>query len=104
MRKLLGIAALSLLASSFLPMPTDAQKPTILYVNRTDPPCAGQSPCFNTIQGAINAAGPGNVIHIQVGIYPEQLSITGKNNFQGATEIDRIIIEAILPLNLERSC
>src|SRR6266545_4642582 len=104
MVKLLGAAIVSLLGSLVLPIAVAAQQPTTLHVNRTDPTCGGQSPCFTTIQAAINAAGPGNVIQIQAGTYPEQLSITGKNNFQGATEIDRIIIEAILPLNLERSC
>jgi RHS repeat-associated protein len=71
-----------------------AQQATILYVNRTDRTCGGFSPCYTTIQAAINAAGPRSVIHIQNGTYAEQLSISGKNNFQGATEIDRIIIEA----------
>src|SRR5215467_11060782 len=71
-----------------------AQPATILYVNRTDPTCGGHSPCYTTIQAAVNAAGPRSVINIQAGTYSEQLSISGKNNFQGATEIDRIIIEA----------
>ena len=71
-----------------------AQAQTILHVNRTDTTCGGHSPCFTTFQAAINAAGSGNVIHIQAGSYPEQLAITGKNNFPGVTEIDRIIIEA----------
>jgi parallel beta-helix repeat protein len=74
--------------------PVGAQQPTIIYVNRTDSTCGGQSPCYTTIQAAINAAVSGNVIHIQAGGYPEQLSISGKNNFLGATEVDRIIIEA----------
>jgi K319L-like, PKD domain/Bacterial Ig domain/Right handed beta helix region len=93
MRKLLGLAALSLLGSSFLPTPVFAQQPAVLHVNRTDSTCAGQSPCFKTIQAAINAAHAGDAIEIQAGTYPEQLSITGKNNFPGATETDRIIIE-----------
>ena len=71
-----------------------AQAQTILHVNRTDPTCAGQSPCFATIQAALDGAGPNTVIRIQAGTYPERLSIAGKNNFQGATEVDRIIIEA----------
>src|SRR5215813_11138564 len=71
-----------------------AQPATILYVNRTDPTCGGHSPCYTTIQAAVNAAGPRSVINIQNGTYSEQLSISGKNNFQGATDIDRIIIEA----------
>ena len=55
---------------------------SILHVNRTDPACGGQSPCFTTIQAAIDAVGAGNVIHIRAGTYPEQLAITGKNNIK----------------------
>ena len=71
-----------------------AQAQTIRYVNRTDPTCGGHSPCFTAIQAAINGAGPGDFVQIQAGTYPEQLSITGRNNFAGASEVDRIIIEA----------
>ncbi len=94
MKGLLGFASLLLFGFVVVPPPLSAQQPITLYVNRSDPTCGGQSPCFTTIQAAINAAGPGDVIHIQAGTYPEQLSVTGKNNFQGATEVDRIIIEA----------
>jgi len=71
-----------------------AQAQTILHVNRTDPTCGGQSPCFSTIQAALSSAGPNSVIRIQAGTYPDQLSIVRKNNFPGASEVDRIIIEA----------
>ena len=94
MARHLGIAALSLLGLLVFPIAVTAQPPTILNVNGTDATCGGHSPCFTTIQSAINAAGPGNLIHIQAGMYPEQLAITGKNNFSGATEVDRIVIEA----------
>ena len=94
MKMLLGFASLLVLQVFVAPLPLSAQQqPITLYVNRTDPMCGGQSPCFNTIQAAINAAAPGNSIQIQAGSYPEQLSIAGKNNFQGAAEIDRIVIE-----------
>jgi RHS repeat-associated protein len=94
MKTLLGYASLLVLPALLVPLPVFAQQPTILYVDATDLTCGGQSPCFSTIQAAINAAGPGNVIRVQAGTYPEQLAITGKNNFQGVTEFDRIIIEA----------
>ena len=90
----LGIAILSLLGLLILPNLVTAQQPTILFVNRTDPTCGGRSPCFATIQAAINSAGPGNTIQIQAGTYPERIAIVGKNNFAGATEVDRIVIEA----------
>ena len=94
MARLLGIAALSLLGLLVLPIAATAQQPTVLYVNRSDPICGGQSPCYSTIQSAINAAQAGNIIRIQAGSYAEQLALTGKNYFQGATEVDRIVIEA----------
>jgi len=72
----------------------NAQAQTILHVNRTDSTCGGQSPCFSTIQAALSSAGPNSVIRIQAGTYPDQLSIVRKNNFPGASEVDRIIIEA----------
>lgn len=95
MKTLLGFASLLVLQALIVPPPIPAQQqPITLYVNRTDPNCGGHSPCFSTIQAAVTAAAPGNSIHIQAGTYPEQLSITGKNNFQGATEVDRIVVEA----------
>jgi hypothetical protein len=94
MSKLLGFVICVSLGLTFLPQSVQSQQQNILHVNRTDATCGGQSPCFSTIQAALNAAGPNTIIQIQAGTYPEQLSITGKNNFQGATEIDRIVIEA----------
>jgi len=45
--------------------PFSAKAQTVLHVNRTDPTCSGRSPCFTTIQGAINAAGGGDVVQIR---------------------------------------
>jgi RHS repeat-associated protein len=94
MKRLRGVATLLLVGWLFLPPSLNAQQSATLHVNRTDPTCGGLSPCFATIRAAINAAGSGSVIQIQAGTYPEQLTITGKNNFQAASEVDRIIIEA----------
>jgi RHS repeat-associated protein len=80
--------------SSIFPASSYSQPASTLYVNRTDPTCGGQSPCFATIQAAVNAAQPGNILRIQVGIYIEQVSISGKNNVPGAAETDRIVIES----------
>ena len=93
-RRLPSLAFVLLLGSFLSPPSLGAQQPTILHVNRADSTCGGQSPCFATIQAAISTADPNSIIRIQAGTYPEQLSITRKNNFQGATEIDRIVIEA----------
>src|SRR5258707_14228822 len=88
-----GIAVLSLLGLLVLPTAVTAQAPTILYVNGTDPTCGGDSPCFTTIQTAINAAGPGNPIHNQTGTHTEKLTITDKNNFSCPTESNRMLLE-----------
>jgi hypothetical protein len=82
---ILSLFLFCLLGLSFAP--ADAQ--TIRYVNRTDAACGGHAPCYTTIQGAINSVGPGDVIRIQSGVYPEQISIAGKNNFQGADRPNR---------------
>jgi parallel beta-helix repeat protein len=63
-------------------------------VNRTDATCAGRTPCYATIQAAVNAAQAGDTVRIQAGTYVEQVSISGKNNTSGATEASRILIQA----------
>ncbi len=45
----------------------------VLYVSRSDPTCGGKSPCYQTIQGALNDAPDGAVIKIAAGTYPEEL-------------------------------
>ncbi|HKW93220.1 MAG TPA: Ig-like domain-containing protein [Methylomirabilota bacterium] len=70
-----------------------AQAATIRHVSRTDPTCGGHSPCYLSIQSAVNAAQPGDMVQIQPGTYFEQLSITGKNA-TAKTESSRIVIQA----------
>ena len=67
---------------------TVSQAATILYVNTTDPTCQGHSPCYSTMQAAVDAAQAGDTIRIQAGTYQEQVNISGKNNVRGATEAD----------------
>ena len=93
MARLLGIAVLSLLGSLVLPSAVTAQQPTVLHVSNSDPVCGGQSPCYTTIQAAINAATSRGTIRVQAGTYTEQLQIQ-KNDFVSANESDRIVIEA----------
>ena len=86
---------LCLFVLTFLfPAISNSQQPTILYVNRTDPSCGGNSPCFSRIQSAITAARPGNVVRIQAGTYTEQVTISNKNTVARSTEFHRIVIEA----------
>src|SRR3990167_3421403 len=70
------------------------QAGVVRYVNRTEPTCQGQLPCYGTIQAAVDAAQPRDRIVIQAGTYVEQVSISGKNNTGTATEADRIVLEA----------
>src|SRR5215212_3354736 len=45
-----------------------------LYVNPNGV-CGGNAPCFTTIQGAINAAAPGDTIQVAAATYSEQINI-----------------------------
>ena len=89
-------SVLRLLSFAFVMMAFDAsaqQSGRVLYVNQTDTTCGGLSPCYGTIQAAVNAAVSRDAVSIQPGIYREQVFIE-KNNFPNASESDRIIIEA----------
>ena len=87
----LGMAILGLLGG----LPSSAPAQTGLrYVNATDATCGGHSPCYTTIQAAVNAVLAGETIVVQAGTFHEQVSITGKNNSGNASEADRIIIQA----------
>ncbi|HMF54990.1 MAG TPA: hypothetical protein VK619_01405, partial [Pyrinomonadaceae bacterium] len=46
----------------------------ILYVDPAGT-CGGNSPCFTTIQAAINAASPGDTINVFAGTYAEQIDV-----------------------------
>ena len=90
--KKLGMVILLVLAIALLSSPSAQQLGRVLYVNNQDAACNGRSPCYGTIQAAINAAQSRDTIQIQAGIYREQLFIE-KNNSLGITESDRIVIE-----------
>jgi hypothetical protein len=87
-----NLGRLLLLGAGLLALPGTVDAQTIRYVSVSDPTCGGQSPCYTTLQAAINAAQAGDTVRIQPGTYIEQLDITGKNS--GATsETQRIVIE-----------
>jgi parallel beta-helix repeat protein len=90
-----GLLLLPVLALTLLLLPTTSfQQGQILYVNNADPTCQGHAPCYQTIQAAVTAALAGDTIRVQAGTYQEQINISGKNNVAGASESDRILIEA----------
>jgi hypothetical protein len=74
--------------------PDPAAAQTVRHVSAGDPTCGGLAPCDGTIQAAVDAALAADSIRIAPGTYAEQLAISGKNNTAGATEADRIVIEA----------
>jgi RHS repeat-associated protein len=94
LRKIVGLFALLVLGLILVPALSSPQSGNTLYVNNTDPTCNGHSPCFSTIQAAVNAALSGETVQVQAGTYPEKITVSGKNNTASATEADRIIIES----------
>jgi hypothetical protein len=56
-----------------------------LYVN-PDGVCGGNLPCFTNLQDAINAASPGDVIHVQAAVYPvsARIDVTQSVTIRGA--------------------
>lgn len=70
-----------------------AEAGSVRHVNRTDAGCDGHSPCYGSIQAAVNAAQPGDTVQIQPGSYVEQVGVIAKNS--GATNpASRIVIQA----------
>ena len=87
--------ALCLFVLTFLfPAISYSQQPTILYVNRTDPSCGGNSPCFRSHSVGNHRSATGNIVRIQAGTYTEQVTISNKNTVARSTEFHRIVIEA----------
>ena len=54
-----------------------------LYVN-PDGVCGGHTPCFTTIQAAVNAANAGDTIQVAAGTYPELVQVTKTLTIDGA--------------------
>jgi hypothetical protein len=66
---------------------------TVRYASSTDAGCGERSPCYSSIQAAVDVAQPGDTVQIQPGTYVEQVSLVGKN--AGAwSEAARVTIEA----------
>lgn len=93
MRNVLGLSTLSLCLVLLVQSLFSQAAGTIHYVS-VIPGCAGQTPCYSTIQAAVNAAQAGDTVRIQAGTYNEAVLVQRKNNTTTATEADRIVIEA----------
>ena len=88
------LLALTLVISWVLVAPAGvAEGATVRYVDRTDASCGGRSPCYGSIQAAVNAVQAGDTVQIQPGAYVEQVNISGKNP-TAKTEAARIVIQA----------
>ncbi len=84
----MALVILPILAS----LPTHAAS-NILYVSATSANCAGQSPCYATIQAAVDAALNGDEIRISAGTYSGSQIRTGADtyNYKQVVFIDRTL-------------
>lgn len=71
---LLALSVLTFLLFVFFPRSSSQQQGPTLYVNNIDPTCGGSSPCFASIQAAVDAAVSGDTIRIRAGTYLEQVT------------------------------
>ena len=55
-----------------------ARAQVLRYVD-DDAGCLGRSPCYGSVQAAVDAAGDGDVIDIAPGLYPERVSVINKS-------------------------
>jgi len=67
----------------------------VFFVNKDDGTCSGRSPCYTSIQGAINAAANGTIILITQGEYGESPILNA--------EKDLTLIGGYNPLYSERT-
>lgn len=81
-----GMASIALLCCPLM-------RANTLVVGQAGTPC--QSPGYNTITAAINAAQPGDTIQICPALYPEQLLITKALTLQGISQqgVGRVLIQ-----------
>jgi len=54
----------------------DSKPSVILYINKNDLTCGGNSPCYTSIQSAIDAADTGSAIRIVQGTYNESFALS----------------------------
>jgi hypothetical protein len=101
MKKLLTLAVvLSALLIIAVPVSADAGN---LYVDDDDSICGGNSPCYSTIQAAVNAANSGDTIYVAAGTYAEQVTLTPGKDLT-LTGAGRDVVTWIAPAAPDNSC
>ncbi len=60
------------------PFISSAAEPVVRHVSNADPTCGGASPCYATIQAAVDDAQPGDTVRVHAGRYAEGVRIDGK--------------------------
>ena len=93
MRNIIGLCYGILLTAS---VASSVEAGVVRHVNRTDAGCGGHSPCYTSIQAAVNAAQAGETVQIHAGSYVEQQLLT----LDGEVDADRLAAAAtrLLPL------
>lgn len=80
MKRFLVLLSLALMMSG-LPGRSAAAAEVTFYVDNLAS-CAGFTPCFTTIQGAVDAAGPDTAVEVFPGVYHEAVRIVAKTSLE----------------------
>ena len=80
MKRFLVLLLLTLMVSGAPGRSAAAAEVTFYVDNLTS--CAGLTPCFTTIQGAVDAAGPDTAVEVFPGVYHEGVRIVAKTGLE----------------------
>ena len=81
------LALLLILAGQIVPVKAD---PGELYV-APDGDCGGASPCYDSVQAAVNAAEAGDVIKVATGVYTEVQSRPAPPGYSGSAVVTQVV-------------
>src|SRR4029450_14021735 len=79
MRQAMWSGGLALVGAFLASSMTAKSQGHILHVSATDPTCQGRAPCYRTIQGAVTAAGAGDLVVVVARVYSDQVSIVAQD-------------------------